>query len=100
MSDYNDYKDAYTSLEESKAYYRKLADWGSIPTNFVFKLALRDDRYFSSACWKACQLQRFSPIEFIDRDQVLWTTYYDDDLVFHNNGVEDYISNPFYSSGK
>lgn len=100
MSDYSEYKDAKEALEKSKDYYRKLADWESIPTNFAFRVGLHDDRYFSRECWEVSRLQRFVPLEFIDRDQVYWTSYYNDDIEFYNSGIEDWVNNPFYSTGK
>lgn len=100
MFSYTNYEEARKGLEESKAHYTQMAVNESVPVNLAFRVGLHDDRYFSNDCWEVSRLQHFAPVEFIDRDQVFWLTYSNDDLKFHNSGIEDWTKNPYYSTGK
>lgn len=100
MFPYSSYEEARKDLEDSKSHYLQTARNEGYPVDYAFRLGLHDDRYFAFECREVSRLQRFAEVEFINRDQVYWLTYSDDDLDFHNAGIEDWEKNPFYSTGK
>lgn len=100
MFPYSNYEEARKHLEDSKSYHLQRAYDENLPVEYAFRLGRHDDRYFSHECHEVSRLQRFAEVEFIDRDQVYWLTCPEDDLDFHNAGIEDWVKNPFYSSGK
>lgn len=81
------------SVDKWKSWYYE----SCIAEGIEHRHALRKDHYFFMDLLDLQAAKRYRRIEFIDVDQVFWTTVDGDDLDFYNAGVADRIGDRFYS---
>lgn len=65
--------------------------------NIYLSGAYRTEPYFARECDNFVNSFRYPKIEFINRDQLEFDTYPEDDLEFYNSGIVDWKNDPFYS---